>query len=210
MVDADTNLHPISAGLTLVLGGSFDPVHLAHVACARSAAAQTGAKRVLLIPAWRSPFKTAPGRAGALDRLAMCRLAVQGEAMFDVSEIELDRGRALPDSPSYTFDTAQQLAESGDIAWLVGTDHLPKLAQWHRFEELKKLVRLVVMRRAGETIDRNLLPESVREIASDVIDVPSMAISSTDIRDRISTGRSITGMVHPDVEKFITDRGMYR
>jgi len=210
MVEIYTNLHSQTQCLTLVLGGSFDPVHLGHIACARSAAEQIGAKRVLLIPAWRSPFKTATGRASALDRLAMCRLAVQGEAMFDVSEIELERGLVSPDSPSYTVDTAQQLAESGDIAWLIGTDHLPKLAQWHRFEELKKLVRLVVMRRAGETIDRDLLPQSVREIASDVIDVPSMAISSTDIREQISTGRSITGMVHPDVEKFIIDQGLYR
>ena len=200
----------LKASRALFFGGSFNPIHLGHVACSRSAAKQRGFDRVVLVPAWRSPFKTdSTDSVGGVDRLRMCELAVAGEPDFSLLDLELNQAR-----PSYTIDTAHSLRRMGlvdnrKVAWLVGTDHLPRLHQWHQFDQLLDVVEFVVMRRSGETVDPSTLDPRVRPIAGDLVEVPSMPMSSSAIRDRVRQGVSIDDWVHPDVAKYIADRKLY-
>jgi nicotinate-nucleotide adenylyltransferase len=140
------------------------------------------------------------------DRLAMLRLAVAGDALFEVDPRELYRP-----PPSYTFDTVSELLGESDrpIVWIVGTDHLPRLQTWHRFDELVGLIRFVVMRRAGESVDRATLDPRVRPLVDAMVDVPAIGISSTLVRSRAGAGQSLDGLVEPAVARYILDHQLY-
>src|SRR5579864_6055283 len=119
---------------TLYFGGSFNPIHYGHLICARAVAEASGSDRLVLIPTAQSPHKPGFGDAApAIHRLQMCRLAVKEQPLFEVSDIELGRG-----GPSYTIDTAAELATRGEhpIRWLIGADMLLDLPHWHRAAEL--------------------------------------------------------------------------
>lgn len=220
------------------MGGSFDPIHVGHRICARFVAEAIGADRVILLPAHQSPHKARPAdpSGGATmtsvssadcvemsqtvhdhspasklttptDRLAMLRLAVAGDALFEVDPRELHRP-----PPSYTFDTVSELLRESDrpIVWIVGTDHLPRLQTWHRFDELLRLIRFVVMRRAGESVDCDTLDPRVRPLVDAMVEVPAIGISSTLVRSRARAGQSLEGLVEPAVARYIVDRQLYR
>jgi nicotinate-nucleotide adenylyltransferase len=203
--------------IRLYFGGSFDPIHYGHLVCARLAAEQIGAGHVCLIVAGRSPFKTGPlndpnGTAELADgshRFAMARLATRGDPFLSADDTESRRP-----GPSYTFDTVHQLGLAlpgmAPSVWLIGTDQLPRLHRWHRFDELTRLVRFVVMRRAGEAIDPNTLDPRVSPMLDSVIEVPAVGISSTLVRQRVATGLPLTGFVAPAVERYIGENQLYR
>src|SRR5580698_1852552 len=120
----------------LCLGGSFNPIHLAHLLCARAAAEALGLGGVVLIPARISPHKTLPSPSGAAnsptatpeDRLAMCRLAIDGLKGFEVDDCELQRP-----APSYTIDTVREFIRRGwgKVHWVLGADQALSLPMWH-------------------------------------------------------------------------------
>ena len=185
-----------------IYGGTFDPVHAGHLILARDAVEQLGLARLIFVPAAVSPHKLgrAPGASGA-DRLAMLRAAVAGEPAFDIDALELDRP-----GPSYAFDTVAALqARRPDALWhyLIGADNVPELSTWHRAAELRARVRFVVFhRRAPDTTEPLLagLPTLGR-----VVD-----LSSTEIRNRVASGRSIRYLMPESVREFIEARGLYR
>lgn len=194
----------------IFLGGSFNPIHYAHLICARAAAEAVGADGVALVPAALSPFK--PGDAGMAapaDRLSMCRLAVQNDPFFSVCDIEILR---MP--PSFTFDTATALLDgghaTGKVVWLIGADILPRLHHWHRIDELDRVVDFLVMNRAGRTIDFSALHPTTVQLCHRFVEVPEIEISSTIIRERIHQGRSIRHLTHPSVVDYIEQRRLYR
>lgn len=130
-----------------ILGGTFDPVHLAHLALARAALERLGIGRVLWIPAGRPPHR-APPHAAAEDRLAMVRAAIAGEARFAI-----DASEAHSAAPSYTVDTLErlrrELGPQRPLVLLMGADAFRGLGKWHRWEDIPRLAHIAVATRPG-------------------------------------------------------------
>jgi nicotinate-nucleotide adenylyltransferase len=192
-----------------VVGGTFDPIHLGHVAMAEGAASCAGLDRVILVPA-RVPPHRPPAGAPARDRLQMCRIAVAGRPRLEVSDIELRRR-----GPSYTVDTLRQLHAElpRDTLYLVlGWDAARELANWRQPDEVLRLAWLVVVSRPG------LAPPSPEDLDRAGIDpgravlcnVPTPDVGATDVRRHIEEGAELTGLLDPAVERYITSRGLYR
>jgi len=196
---------------TVFFGGTFDPVHNGHIQLARGAKTALHADRVLLTPAAASPHKGHASAAPAADRLAMLRLATDGEPGIEICEFELQRP-----PPSYTFDTIQSLRKEfpfEEFVLLIGADQLPRLHTWHRIEELLSVVKTAVLLRQGTPIP-DKPPEKILapwwpEIKKSVLDLPEIDISATDIRQRLGKGLPISGLVHPGVERYIYAKRLY-
>ena len=189
-----------------LFGGSFDPVHLAHLALARSALQALALDAIYWIPAGLTWQKGAAATPGA-DRAAMVELAIAGEPRFRLERCELERA-----GPSYTIDTVQQLIarEPGTQWWLViGQDQFARLATWHRWHELVALVQLAVAARAGDAV---CAPAEVAAARGSlhVVPLPPLAISATDIRARVAAGQPIASLVPAAVAGYIAEHGLYR
>ena len=129
-----------------IYGGTFDPIHHGHLILGRQACEELGLDRLIFVPAALSPFKKATHARGEA-RMSMLRAAVEGELMFTVNDCELQRP-----PPSYSIDTVLQIHErepDAELFWLIGADNVDRLSNWHRFEDLNKLVKFVVLDRAG-------------------------------------------------------------
>ena len=192
----------------LCFGGAFNPIHHGHLICARAVAEAKGFDLLVLIPTGKPPHK--PGAmdlAPAPDRLEMCRLAISESPQFAVDEIELDRP-----GPSYTLDTARELARRGwdKTHWLIGADMLLYLPYWHQPAELVREVDLIVMARPGWKLDWQTLPGEFRSLANKLVEVPLIDIRASDIRRRVAAGLSITYLTPPAVCEYIRARGLYR
>lgn len=191
----------------LCFGGSFNPIHVGHTICARFAAEEAGFAGVRLVPSAANPHKPDANLASAELRLSMIRAAVGADPFFLLDPIETRRGGV-----SYTFDTARALIDAGEpapVSWLIGTDLLPRLHTWHRFDELISILRFVVMKRAGQVVPFESCDPRVKDACLDVVEVPQIEISSTLIRQRIAAGKPIDGLVHPVVQKLIETNGLY-
>jgi nicotinate-nucleotide adenylyltransferase len=179
-----------------IYGGTFDPIHHAHLILARDALERLGLDEVIFVPAAISPLKkTAPVASGEL-RLAMLRAAIKGEPKFVVDDCELRRP-----PPSYTIDTIEKVRQGNRrtaIYCLIGEDNVQTLTKWHRFDELEKMVRFVVLDRTGQP------PTSSYPVIDRKID-----ISATEIRMRVASGRSIRYLVPPAVEEIIRREKLY-
>lgn len=192
----------------LCYGGSFNPIHHAHLLCAQAVAERQGYDKVLLIPSAVPPHRqTDPDMAVARDRLTMCHLAVDGHPLFDVSDVELKR-----DSPSYTLETAFSLQKQGlgAVHWLIGGDTVPRLHTWHRASELMEVVQFVVMHRPDAPIDWLKVDPMVRHLRQTVVPAPLIDISASEVRQRVRLGQSIRYHVPPSVAEYIATRNLYR
>ena len=179
-----------------IYGGTFDPVHHAHLILAREAREQLKLEKVIFVPAAVSLFKTAPS-APAPIRLRMLQSAIEGETGFVWDDCDLSRP-----PPSYTFDTVEEIRQREGPAtfhYLVGEDNVGGLDRWHRFTELRDLVQFVVLDRTG-TSSYHSYPTIHRKID----------ISATDIRKRVASGHSIRYLVPAGVEKIIHEGNLYR
>ena len=214
-----TDLEPIG-----LLGGSFDPVHNAHLAIGRSALALLGLERVLWLPSGVPPHRAAPV-AGIADRLEMLRLAIAGETRFAIDPRELAKTAA-----AYTVDTLLELRhEQGDaraLVLLLGADQFARLGSWHRWQELFFLAHLAVFARPGGSLD-DRAPDALRveharrraapgsdwrsRSAGAIIEVPMapLAISSTEVRARIGRGDAPRDMIPPAVLEYISAHRLY-
>jgi nicotinate-nucleotide adenylyltransferase len=179
-----------------IYGGTFDPIHHAHLILARAAMEKLGFERVIFVPAAVSPFKSEPG-APAAARLEMLQAAVADVAGFAVDDLEL---RWPP--PSFAVDTVESFRGTfadAELYYLIGQDNVAALASWHRFDRLRELVEFVVLDRAGFAADHDYTT-ILRHID----------ISATDIRNRVARGASIRYLVPPAVEEIIRARGLYK
>ncbi len=179
-----------------IYGGTFDPVHHAHLILAREAREELGLEKVIFVPAAVSPFKNAPAAPGEI-RLKMLKRALEGEEGFVADDCDLRRP-----PPSYTFDTVTEIRSretSTEFYYLIGEDNVDGLARWHRFSELEKLVQFVVLDRTG------MAPPHPYPAIRRKID-----ISATDIRKRVASGRSIRYLVPQGVEEIIHQGNLYR
>ena len=194
--------------MQLWFGGSFNPIHHAHLVCARTVAETLGFEKVVLVPSGQPPHKPKnDGIAPAAHRLAMCRLAIEGDGLFEVDDLELQRQGA-----SYTIDTVRELRGRGwpEVHWMIGADMLQILPLWHEPAALLAETRFVIVARPGWSIDWESLPIPYRPLQSQVVTAPLLQISATDIRKRVAEGKSIEYLTPPNVVKYITQEGLYR
>jgi len=190
-----------------LLGGSFDPVHIAHIALARHARRHLALDSVALIPAARPWQREALG-ASAAQRLDMLRIAIAGEPGMEVSDIEIARG-----GPTYTIDTLRALPAGPEYFWILGADQLENFCSWKDWEDIAARVHLAVAARPGSGLAtpaalRARLQALGRELS--VIPMPTIELSATSIRRRIATGRTTEGMLDPGVAQYIQRHGLYR
>ena len=195
------------AGLTKrigLFGGSFDPVHNAHLALGRQALAELQLDELRWVPvgqAWQKARVLTP----AAQREAMLRLAIDGEPGFVLERCELQRP-----GPSYTLDTVRELqAEAPDARWflVIGQDQYAGLHTWVGFEQLLARVTLAVARRpdANSAVDAR-----VRAAPHVALALPPMAVSATDLRRRVAAGMDISALVPPAVALYIHQHRLYR
>src|SRR5215467_4642927 len=180
-----------------IYGGTFDPVHHAHLILARQAIETLGLEKVILVPAAISPLKKAAPVASSEVRLAMLRAAIKDEPEFEVDECELRRA-----APSYTIDTVEEIRRrerDAAIYCLIGEDNVEQLPHWHRFAELEKIVRFIVLDRSGKQ------PTHSYQLIHRRID-----ISATEIRRRVAQNESIQYLVPDSVEEIIQCEKLYR
>ena len=187
-----------------VFGGSFDPVHNAHVALAEAALAELRLDEVRWIPAGQ-PWQKAQGLTPAAQRMDMVAAAIRHEPRFVLDPIEVDRSGA-----SFTLDTVRALSASQPGAQcflLIGQDQYSNLHTWRDWQTLLGLVVLAVANRPGE--NRQAHPD-VQRFPHRMVPLPMLDISSTDIRHRVAAGQDITALVPPQVARYIETHGLYR
>ena len=196
------------AGLRFgVLGGTFDPVHRGHLALARAARDELALDEVLFVPAGQPWRKAGRIVAPASHRLAMLRLALEGEAEFWVETLELGRP-----GPSYTADTLEALraARPDDELFLIlGEDALADLPNWVRPGRILELATLAVASRAG--VARGAA-EPLRGLSERTVwlAMPLVPVSATEIRERVRRGLPVDELVPPAVAAYIREQGLYR
>ena len=184
-----------------VFGGTFDPVHVGHLAIAHAALESIPLDRVLFVLAKRSPLKEHGPVASEADRLRMLELAVATEPRFAVSRLELDR-----DGPSYTVDTLERLAQlnrADELFLILGSDAIADLPRWKGPDRIARLATLIVAERPGA-------PARAGDAPIVPIDAPRLDISSRELRARAARGRSLRYLVPEPVLRHIEARGLYR
>jgi nicotinate-nucleotide adenylyltransferase len=186
-----------------ILGGTFNPPHLAHLIVAQEVREALGLDAVVLIPTHVHAFK-GPAAAEPRHRAAMTELAVAGDPGLAVDRIEVQRGGV-----SYTVETLRALRQrEPETSWslIMGRDNLEELSQWRESETLPELADIVVTTRGGAD-ESGDLPYGGR---CTLVRVPALEVSSTAIRARVAAGRSVRYWVAPAVEAYIREHDLYR
>ncbi len=199
-----------------LLGGTFDPVHYAHLVIAEEVRVSLQLDTVVFIPAGQPPHKMERASAAPEHRLAMLRLAIASNPYFTYSRVEIDRP-----GPSYLADTLRilraQWGEQVEIDFMLGWDSLTELPTWYHPQDIvTALSKLVAVGRPGHVeradITKRELEARLPGIAQRlyVIPVPQLDISSTELRHRVAVGKPIKYQVPESVEQYIADHGLYR
>ena len=197
---------------TGILGGTFDPVHIGHMAVADVVKDELGLAEVVFMPAGKPWLKADVSVLSAGHRLNMVRLAIAGEPYFKASTMEIERV-----GPTYSVDTMaemrREIEDDGELFFIIGWDNLVELPRWHQPERLIPLCRLVAVPRVGFPVP-NLasIEASIPGISQRVImlDKPQIDISASAIRERVRQGLPISHLVPEAVEKYIKENGLYR
>jgi nicotinate-nucleotide adenylyltransferase len=178
---------------TGILGGTFDPVHNAHLALARAALEQLDLERILWLPTGAPKYR-APASTPAAHRVAMLRLALEGEPRYAIDERELEPGHS-----GYTVDTLKSLG--GRPILLLGADQYAKFETWHRWREILGLASVAVFARPGWR---------ARDERARHVPFAPMDISASDIRARLARGEDVSALVPAKVLAYIRRHGLYR
>ncbi len=187
----------------------FNPPHLGHLALARAAADRLGLGRVLLTPVLVPPHKPAKWDPGAEHRLAMCRLAIDGDPRLGVCTRELERP-----GPSYTVDTLRSIHESNpdaELTLIVGADMARTLSSWREPREILDLARLAVAEREGSS--RHEVTEALAQLDRSAriafVEMAPLDISSSLVRRQLTSGEPIDGLVGAEVATYIAAHELY-
>jgi nicotinate-nucleotide adenylyltransferase len=200
---------PTSVGAARIglLGGSFDPVHRAHIALAEAAQGALHLAEVQLIPA-ANPWQRAPLRASGQDRCAMLRLAIAGHGNLALNTIEIDRG-----GPTYTVDTLRALPAVARYVWLLGADQLERFCTWHAWQEIVDRVDLAVATRPGASLRPPAQLAAYLDSVGrglEVVPFPLTPVSASDIRERLAQDLPLDDMLNPQVYDYIRVHHLYR
>lgn len=181
---------------TGILGGTFDPIHIAHLHTAQCARHQLALDRVLIIPAGEPWQKAERPMTPAHQRLEMCRLALEGVEGVEVDDREITR-----DGPTYTIDTLDSFPGEDELFLIVGADAAAGLDSWHRWKEIADRSTIAIAPRPGARV-----PEFPDAIA---IEIGLLEISGTDIRRRVNEGRPYRYLVTRSVHDYIEAHNLY-
>jgi len=181
---------------TGILGGTFDPIHVAHLHTAECALFQLSLDRVLVMPAGDPWQKLDREVSPSTNRLEMCRIALAG-----IERIELDDREVGRQGPSYTIDTLESFPVDEELFLIVGSDAAAGLDTWHRWDEIIERVSIVVAPRPGAVV-----PDLPR---ASTLDMGLLDVRGTDIRERARTGRPYRFLVTQSVYQYIQDHDLY-
>ncbi len=195
-----------------IMGGTFDPIHFGHLATAESVREIFKLDEILFIPSARPPHKVERQITPEVHRLMMTFLAVKSNENFQVSPMEF-----LRDGLSYTLDTMEALFKKygagSELFFIIGADSMADLFKWHKARELVSKVHFIATNRPNVEVDlaaiKNFFGESAMTHIHPV-STPGLEISSTDIRERIKSGRSIKYLVPEVVEEYIAKERLYK
>ncbi len=199
-----------------IMGGTFNPIHHGHLVTAQEALDQFKLDRVIFIPTGDPPHKIGERLAGAEDRYLMTVIATSYNSDFFVSRIEIDRK-----GKSYTIDTVRGLGEiygkDSGLYFVTGADAILEILTWKKASEIVTLCRFIAATRPGHDLSRleglkKKLFSSKEEASKKIfiMEIPALAISSTDIRKRLKQGRSIDYLVPEGVSNYILKHGLYK
>ena len=186
-----------------ILGGSFDPPHVGHLLAAVDAVETLSLDHLVWVPAAIQPLKVGRASASPQQRLAMVRRLIGDDSRFSTDSIEIDR-----EGLSYTVETLDTLARkhpSAERFFLIGADAVSSFSAWREPDRIARLARLVVLQRPGTTLAGDALPGDPILLQTRLVDV-----SSTEIRERVRTGKTIVGFVPESVAEFIATERLYR
>lgn len=185
-----------------VMGGTFDPIHNGHLVAASEVAAALNLDEVLFVPTGEPWQKDEVTHTSA--RQLMVEIATAANPRFKVSTVDIDRS-----GPTFTVDTLRDLRSmhpDADLFFITGADAVTSIAGWKDASELWDLAHFVAVTRPGHNLDLPAAPEG----AIEVLEIPALAISSTDIRARVAAGKPIWYLVPDGIVQFIGKHGLYR
>lgn len=201
---AETTEKPRRIG---VMGGTFDPIHHGHLVAASEVADHFDLESVIFVPTGQ-PWQKAGRRVSAAeDRYLMSVIATASNPRFQVSRVDIDRG-----GDTYTVDTLNDLNREypgAELYFITGADALRSIVTWRHWEDMFDLAHFVGVTRPGYELSEEMLPE-VHHDRVHLIDVPAMAISSTDCRERSADGRPVWYLVPDGVVQYIAKNNLYR
>ena len=192
-----------------IYGGTFNPIHMAHLITAEEVCEQMHLDKILFIPSANHPFKDSNGLLDSASRLKMVNMAIEGNMKFESSDLEIK----LPiETKSYTVNTLlllkeQYKAEQVKLYLIIGMDNLAELHKWKNPEKLFMLSEVVVINRPGYYI-KDVDNEFNRQVT--YVPVTNIDISSTEIRNRILENRSVKYLIPEAVENYITEHNLYK
>lgn len=194
-----------------VFGGTFNPIHLGHQHLIQNALQELRLDRILLIPTYLPPHKIARDLATGEDRLNMCRIVAQSDARIVVSDLEMQR-----QGSSYTWLTLKELNRQypgAELFLIVGGDMLRTFHQWRRWRDILRMAKLCAAPREMDEL-AELVSVSGRYVEIGrgcmVMDTPVVEISSTQIRSALKKEKSAGGLLHPGVEEYCRQHGLYQ
>jgi nicotinate-nucleotide adenylyltransferase len=187
------------------MGGTFDPIHHGHLVAASEVQAWYDLDEVVFVPTGQPWQKSEREVAPTEDRYLMTVIATASNPMFSVSRVDVDR-----DGPTYTIDTLgdlrQEYGEATALFFITGADALAQILEWHRSDELFELAHFIGVTRPGHQLSDPGFPEG----RVSLVEVPALAISSTDCRERVAAGEPIWYLVPDGVVQYISKRRLYR
>lgn len=186
------------------MGGTFDPIHHGHLVAASEVMDVFKLDQVVFVPTWVQPFKKGQQVSPAEHRYLMTVVATASNPRFTVSRVDIDRG-----GTTYTIDTLTDLAkiyEDADFYFITGADALAQILEWKDSEKLFDMAHFIGVTRPGHTLHAHGLPS--RSVS--LLEVPAMAISSTDCRARVGRGQPVWYLVPDGVVQYISKYDLYR
>ena len=183
------------------MGGTFDPIHIGHLIAASEVHSALQLDKVLFMPAGEPWQKSGREVSEAQHRLAMTKLAIQGDDRFEASDLEVNRS-----GPTYSIDTVRELKSlhpDFEIFWIVGADILTQISTWHEWEAFVEAVRIVAVNRPGIEIDSSL------PFTFEIVSMPAVRISATDLRQRYSQSVVNKYLVPEEVDAYIREQHLY-
>ncbi len=186
-----------------VMGGTFDPIHHGHLVAASEVAAALNLDQVIFVPTGMPLQK--PDVTNSEDRYLMTVIATASNPRFNVSRVDIDR-----EGPTYTVDTLKDIQSAypdAELFFISGADAITQILAWKDFDELWKAAKFVAVTRPGHAMQ---LPESAPAGAIEVLEVPALSISSTDVRQRSANGDPVWYLVPDGVVQYINKHNLYR
>ena len=194
-----------------IYGGTFDPVHIGHIAIANAAVSECGLHRLIFMPDYISPFKQDKQVTSGADRYEMIKSILHYNSAFTLSSYEINK-----EGPSYTIETLEYWDGiiEGDLSFVLGFDSVLEVESWRRGADILRNYPLITARRPGSADEEGM--DKINALRSEynaditVLNMEPVDASSTEIRNRIKNGLSISDMTVPEVEEYIIEHNLYR